>query len=356
MRNFSITLVICMALLCSAWYWPSGFTPNLLVKSSIFELLSEVDEFDLELPLDTIIAQKNTDNRFPARLSYSISRKEEKSWNIELETRGKYRKRICAVPPLKLRFDKEDLEAAGLKKKKKKIKLVTPCLDSWVADEYVLREYLAYQLYTFISDRHLRTHLVKIKYINTQGGSSFKRYGILIEDEDEMADRLDADLCEDCYNFPKGQMHSQANHIVDLFEFMIGNTDYSLPMVRNMKLLQPQDSSEAFVVPYDFDFSGLVNAPYATPNLDYYMETCRDRRFLGCSEDDRELRIASSFLLHKRVKILQYVADFKPLSEESRQNLMDYLESFFTILKKEEVLHYTPAYIRAQEEAADKED
>ena len=117
MRNTSYTL-FSLLLLFSAYSTAGN------AQSSIFEELSMVDEISLELPLDSISKQRNTATHFQATLQYKL-KKEKKSWNIELKTRGKYRKRICSVPPLSMRFHKEDLQEKGYQKWRK-VKMVTP--------------------------------------------------------------------------------------------------------------------------------------------------------------------------------------------------------------------------------------
>lgn len=339
MKPKLFTLII-SSLLFSSFYLSDSEKPTIL------EELLEVKEITLDLPLDSILAFKNKDESFAAQLTYKTKDKVKRNWNIELKTRGKYRKRVCSVPPLSIKFAKDDLKAEGFGESRK-IKLVTPCLSNWESDEYVLREFLAYKLYEMISDKHLRTQIVKIKYKNTMKNRTMKRYGILIEDEDEMADRFDADLCEDCFNYDQSKIDQQSLRNQDLFQFMIGNTDYSLRMVRNMKLLIPKDGSSAFVVPYDFDFCGLVNAPYAVPNSTYKLESCRERRFLGGNEQNDQLKLATAIFKGRKKDILKYVSKFGKLSRESRIDILDYLDSFFECIEKGETLNYTPENMQA---------
>ena len=49
---------------------------------------------------------------------------------------------------------------------------------------------------------------------------------------------------------------------------MIGNTDWAVPNNHNVKLIYDKERKLAppLVVPYDFDYSGLVDASYAVPN------------------------------------------------------------------------------------------
>lgn len=52
-----------------------------------------------------------------------------------------------------------------------------------------------------------------------------------------------------------------------LREFINGNTDWQVADQQNLKLIKLLDFNEPapYVVPYDFDYTGMVNATYAIP-------------------------------------------------------------------------------------------
>ena len=73
--------------------------------------------------------------------------------------------------------------------------------------------------------------------------------------------------------------------LVALFEYMIGNTDWSVPAYHNIKLMQDRKNPESipFAVPYDLNHCGFVNAPYAVPPEELGIETVKDRMYRGFS-------------------------------------------------------------------------
>jgi hypothetical protein len=79
-------------------------------------------------------------------------------------------------------------------------------------------------------------------------------------------------------------------------------------------------------VPYDFDFSGLVNAPYAvTPDGE---GDVRDRRYRGfCAHNAQALAVAAEF--RARRGALLAVLGQVPLDEPARRRATAYLDSFF---------------------------
>jgi hypothetical protein len=54
-----------------------------------------------------------------------------------------------------------------------------------------------------------------------------------------------------------------------VFQYMIGNTDWSVPYLHNIRILSFDAQTIPSVVPYDFDHAGIVNAPYALPRSNW---------------------------------------------------------------------------------------
>ncbi len=143
---------------------------------------------------------------------------------VKVRVRGRYRRTHCVMPPLKLKFNKEWLRAHGLNDHND-FKLVTHCLDGEAGMDALLREQLAYQLYAQLTGRSLRTQLVDITYHDSNTGTDIKSRAILIEDTDEMAERLNGRECDECYNTPLDRYTTGSAELLTLFQYMIGNND-----------------------------------------------------------------------------------------------------------------------------------
>ena len=84
---------------------------------------------------------------------------------------------------------------------------------------------------------------------------------------------------------------------------MIGNLDWSMqagPAGRRLLPQQPADRAAGaalFVpVPYDFDYSGLVDAPYAVPPEGFTVRASRPRYYRGyCRHNAEALAAAAEF-------------------------------------------------------------
>ena len=313
-------------------------------QKSIFDEIAlssnEAVKLTLTTDLQNLIINKNTNDYQAAILEIKDDNESITKHNLKVKPRGKFRRKICDFPPLKLNFSKGELINLGLSPEFDKLKLVTHCTDNkFDAKDNVLREYLTYQLYNRLTDNSFRTKLVKIKYVDIHNSSkSITRYGFLIEDTDEMAMRLNGQIC-DCHGI-KSEMISHVPHnLMAMFQYMIGNEDWNSHMLRNVKLVQlfTGGMGNNITVPYDFDFSGVVNADYAIPDPDLKHQTVKQRHFFGEFGNEEELKVMSNHFLDKKEEILKTVKGFKELSLNSRLDIEFYLKEFFDILEDEEI-------------------
>jgi len=311
-------------------------------QQSVFDQMTISSDDILEIKLTTdvqnLIVNKNTDDYQVAYLEMKDATGNLVNHKLKVKPRGKYRRKICDFPPLKLNFSKDELTKRGLHPEFDKLKLVTHCTDNKMeGKDNVLREYLTYQIYNTLSDNSFRTQLVKIEYTDLHNSSkSITRYGFLIEDKDEMATRLNGEIC-DCRGLTSDVISDSQYNVMTMFQYMIGNEDWDLAAIRNIKAVQSFSGGKEnnIIVPYDFDFSGVVDAPYAKPNTKFNHLTVKERHFSGTFNNAQELEITSNHFLSKRKEILQTVRKFKRLSADSRIDIEKYLEEFFTTLKNE---------------------
>ncbi len=302
-------------------------------NQSIFDFLkaNAIGEAQLEMNLDALLANKNSDETFPATFRFKHGKKQTTEITTKVNVRGRYRRRLCELPPLKLRFDKSELKALGLSNHAG-YKLVTHCTDDLASAEYLLREYLAYELYQTLSPYSLRAHLIKLSYINTATDKKTTNYAIIVEDTDEMAERLDGEICDNCYGLPTESFDADNLHLHALFQYMIGNTDWSLEMNKNVKLLRLNQNGLHIIVPYDFDFSGFVNAPYAVPDSKYSVKSVRERVWLGHNPDPEKWETAKVVFQSKKKELTQKIFRCKGISSEAKVEMSDYIESFYADL------------------------
>ncbi len=301
-------------------------------KESIFDQLQYQEILEVKLKFDLqMLENRRSDESFPAVFSYVNASDQEEEWNIKLKVRGKYRRTKCSeMPPLKIDFKKKDLEAAGLAKFDE-MKLVTHCVeDEGMAKQLLLKEFLAYKLYNQISDESFRVQFLKITYLDQQTGAKKKQYGFLIEDTSELRARLGLKKWENTIGLESDEMDAQNLKTVALFEAMIGNVDWNYQQGHNVKVMNK--NGKAICVPYDFDFSGIVKAPYVTLDHKLGQKTLNDRIYLANPEDLENLEEVFVTFENKKEILIQTVKDIKYLSFDSKKETIRYLNDF---LKKE---------------------
>lgn len=322
----AVLTVLLGGLLMSAAPEPSMTTRT---QQSFFDRLvtPEITRFTLTFDIDGLSDMKRSDEYFPATFSHNGEK-----WDAEIKVRGRYRRRVCDFPPLKLKLNKDMLEAAGLQRHNK-FKLVTHCSDNFDNDDNVLREHMAYELYNLMTGEGYRTQLVEVTYRHAYTGESVKRYGILIEDTDEMAQANGGEECDDCFNIDADRYEEGTREQVAMFQYMIGNSDYGIRTPRNTKHVQQQAGGAFKVVPYDFDFSGLVNAEYAIPNPNYQQESITDRVFVWEYNQAPQLDATIQQFLAKEDAAISLVENFPNLTKRSKREITKYLGEFFDSLR-----------------------
>lgn len=306
------------------------FGQTVVAQQSIFQVMShkEVLSVTLEADFAAIDSSRRSNDSHKAVLTFQDEHGTDQIWNIKVKNRGNFRRMRCEMAPLKINFKKKDLKAAGLAKYDD-MKLVTHCASSKLEAKALLqKEYLAYKLYNQVTDYSFRVQLLKINYVDIHTGKKTKHWAFLIEDTAEVKDRIDAVAkVDNQLNLPRDTFHDGLLKIASIFQYMIGNADYDLNVGRNVKYFIK--NNKVIPVPYDFDFSGLVNAPYAIPNPNFGIASVKERIFLGFKEDANQLRSTLSLFKTKRLALLETVDKFTTLDSSKRAEIIYYLDSFY---------------------------
>jgi len=255
---------------------------------------------------------------------------------IELRTRGNVRRnpRLCEFSPLRLELPKDKVKGTVFEGQGG-IKLGTHCQSEGVYQQITLKEYLANRLHNALTPRSLRVRLARVTYADTDTGKKpYTRLGIFYEDADDMAARVEArelPVPRQMFKF----VDQDQLLFMSMFQYMIGNTDYSILTLHNVIMLDDVKGGR-FTVPYDFDYSGLVNAHYAAPAKDLQIVSVRDRLYRGPCTTEAEANQALQPLRDKQAELLALVASMEPLGleEGQRRSAEKYLNEFFEIINK----------------------
>lgn len=286
----------------------------------------------LETDMKQLMKGKMSEQYQPAVFSYTDKDGTTKRYEVEIKARGKTRKQLCQHPPIKVKFKKSVLEAEGFGPYND-MKVVWECSESSNAEQYIYREYMTYQLYAMLTGASFRTKLVRINISDPKNPDrKIDKIGFIVEDEDQVADRNNGTMTEEP---PKDMklLLRQPFLVFGVFQYMIGNTDWSAGNSHNMRFIQlPAGASQLIPVPYDFDYSGLVNTHYAAPDPNLGIATVRDRIYRGSPGNETEFALVRQKFIDVKPKMLAYAEAFPHLDKSSRSEFVKYLNEFFDIL------------------------
>lgn len=248
--------------------------------------------------------------------------------NAQVRTRGIWRRKNCQMPPLRIELKEKQVKGTIFDGQKKP-KLVVHCRDDNTYDQYLLQEYQAYRIYSLVSPVAHRARLAHVQYVDSASGKQVaNRYAIFVEDIDEMAGRLGGKRLA-AQGASPADVNPDVTAIFGLFQFMIGNTDFSISALHNVWLLA-QDTTVA-PVPYDYDFSGIVNTRYATPDPRLGIRTVREHLYRGyCVPDESLLRAVAKFD-EKKAAILALYDDQigKLMNGDQAKDAKQYINEFY---------------------------
>jgi hypothetical protein len=252
---------------------------------------------------------------------------------VRVKTRGIFRlqRRICSDPPLRLNFPETETYGTVFDGQDK-LKLVTHCRDSNRYEQNMLEEYLAYRVYNHLTDIGFRVQLAKVTYMDSRGEDDpVERMAFFIEDEDALATRLGGIMLEAPSTRPSDFVLDQLS-LLFLFQFMVGNVDWGTGTGHNVKILRTDLG--LFPAPYDFDWTGLVDAPYAAPNelTAPHHSSVRERLYWGVCMEGIDYEGLFDRFNENRDAILEQARSQVGLSERNVRSAVEYLEEFYEII------------------------
>ncbi len=292
---------------------------------------SEPVVLHLESDFTHIKETKDEKNKQEARLHLQVSDSIEMQCLVEIRPRGKSRLAYCHFPPLKIDFTESFLRVTNLSPFEK-VKMVTKCRSPQVFEEYVLTEFLIYKLYNVVTPLSFQARLARITFVDTgPNQEEWTDFGFILEETDALAQRMGLEETE------KIASRIEQDHALylSMFQYMIGNTDWHVPSGHNIKYFHDPMRGEqsSFLVPYDFDVCGMVEANYALPRSELQQTRIRDRRFIGFTPSEEKLEEVIAFYREHKSDFYRIVFEFEYLSAKKKKDLEKYLDRFYTILE-----------------------
>ena len=283
----------------------------------------------------TEIARAGGQSRAPRDAVLTVQGAPADTQPIALSPRGltRLKRDVCQFPPLRVTFRRAPAPGS-LFSGQNQLKLVTHCRGTPSFQQFVLLEYAAYRMYNLLTPLSFRARLATIDYVGSDTRPVTTRIGFFLEDIDDVAARNAMRRAATGERIVSTQLSGRDAARVAMFEYMISNLDWSMragpPGERcchNSRLIGGAGAAGDLAPgPDEFDFSGLVNAPYAvSPDGG---SSVRSRLYRGfCAHNADALAMAAVF--RSRRGALLAVLDEVPLDDTVRRRAAAYLDGFF---------------------------
>ena len=252
---------------------------------------------------------------------------------------GISRLRECGLPSFKITIAEEDTRGT-IFEGQSTLRLVTPCQHGSSYDSYILLEYLVYESFAVITEPALQTRLVSCRFHDNEK-PAFEEIGLafFVEDIGLAADRHGKTWL-DIRSQRIADLDPAQLALLALFQFMVGNTDWSAlssaagqSCCHNMAVLGAESDKYNTLLPFDFDQTGLVDAPYAAPDERLKIQRVTQRVYRGyCSHND-EIPAAIAIFNEKRPELEELLNENVLPNPQARKRALKYIDSFYDTIK-----------------------
>jgi hypothetical protein len=251
---------------------------------------------------------------------------------VRARTRGIWRLKNCAFPPLRLDFPGKG-DKGTLFQHLGKPKLVNFCRDTDPYEQYILQEFQLYRIYQLLTPMSYRVRLLRMAYVDSGSGKAdATRYAFIAEDPARLAQRFNGTAVKQ-RGATAGDLDAEPLALAYLFQFLIGNTDFSFNGLHNTQLIGTSDG-RILPVAYDFDYAGAVNATYAVPDASLRIRNVRQRKFRGyCAIAEEYPKLLPLFRERKDAIYALYADEIGRLIDPGRvRETLSYFDEFYDMI------------------------
>jgi hypothetical protein len=298
---------------------------------------NDVINISIRGPISTLMK-----NRASANLPGSLTSPTGETLPIMLSVRGITRRTsdVCSFPPLRVQFTSAP-PPTSLFAGQRRLKLVTHCQDSTSFQQYVLLEYTAYRMYNQLTPLSMRARLANVTYIQDDGRPITTRLGFFLEDSSDIAKRNGLKEIHAPDRIPETTLSATDAARYALFQHMIANHDWSMragpageDCCHNARLIGRAGLATGTVVPipYDFDFSGFVSAPYATPPDILHIDSVRQRVYRGYCIHNAQAAVVAAQMRAARPQLMATIAETPGLADKARSRASAFIDQFFALI------------------------
>jgi hypothetical protein len=273
---------------------------------------------------------------FPATISFAAADGSTRTIPLRIRSRGHSRRNpiTCTFAPLRLEFDKATTRGTVFEGHGG-LKLGTHCRSG--AEEVIVREYAIYRMYNLLTPNSFRARLAKMTYVDAATGRQVAaQTGLFLEDDDDVAKRMEGRIITLAGAlFPRLDQDSLS--LMMLFQYMIGNTDFSIIAHHNVRIVETQNVRR-HPVPYDFDYSGLADSGYGAVAQSLPIASVRDRLYRGPCRTTAEWQPHLDKVLAAKPDVLAVLDSVEGLRASYRRSAKGYLEQFYKTITQPRLL------------------
>ena len=328
--NRTVTIAVLLLTLTAAWA-ESSKAPDPLFQNN------ETLQVTITAPFTSLVEKRPKEEYLPGLFQFTTADGTVVDLEIKIRTRGHFRHTTCEFPPLRLNFKKKQTDGT-LFDKQNIMKLVVHCENTKNYEQILLREFLAYRIFNAITDLSYRVRLLRVTYVDSEEQRKQKTYyAFLIEHKKRLAKRHDRKE-EIVERATIGDIQPDQLNLTSIFQLLIGNTDFSPiagtpeDMCCHNYVLFANNVDSLIAIPYDFDQSGLVNAPYAGAGPNLNLRSVRIRLYRGrCVNNEHVLASIQKFK-DGRDAIYAVVDTQKGLTSGTRKNIVRYIDKFYKLI------------------------
>ena len=286
-------------------------------------------EFTIDTDYGALRGDRTQDSEYrPAILRMSDDEGMPRTIDIRVRTRGRYRLENCRFPPMRVNFPRSRVGGTVFDGQNG-IKLVSHCRDRDDDEQNLIEEYLVYRTFNLLTDESFRVRLARVSPTPTgeDDDDPVVRYAFFIEEAEAMAERLGAAFLEIRQAGPSNFSTEEAVRM-SVFQYMVGNTDWSMVRFHNAEVLQTPRG--VYVpVPYDFDWTGFVSARYARPNEGLGIRNVRQRVYRGFCRPNFDFSTVYAQFLEIRPDLEALYTSQEGLDEDNGRDAVEYLDDFY---------------------------
>jgi hypothetical protein len=301
-------------------------------------------EVTIRGPFSTIMRVRSLEEEQAGTLTYKDPEAGDVTVDLGIRTRGRFRHKeeVCPFAPLRLNFKKSSVKGT-LFAGSNKLKLVTHCRNGATPyTQALLKEYLAYRIFNQVTDNSYRVRLLSVTYVDSDRKDRERTYfAFLIEHREQVAKRIGFDVNSMETAEIKLLDPAQTN-LGSVFQYMIANTDFSPiraaagePCCHNNVLFGDQ-AGAILGIPYDFDMSGIVNAPYAVPNPRFGLRNVRERLYRGRCVNNEHLGASTQAFIAQKQAIFDLITNDAHFDKGTRKKTTRFINDFYATIEDPE--------------------